>query len=163
MMMSIGMMPCVTLMKHPMTVRLTLRVINVDPLLFRLPCFHPSRWFKSPYPALNVHHLNKRIATDTVYSDTPAINSGHTYAQLFIGTESLVSDVEGMKTDKQFVNTLEDNIRRCGAPTKLISDSAKVETSNKVKDILRALCISDCSSHERATTCMSEFHLGMRA
>jgi hypothetical protein len=39
-----------------------------------------------------------------------------------------------MKTDKYFMNMLEDNIRHCGAPTKLISDSAKVEISNKVKD-----------------------------
>jgi hypothetical protein len=99
--------------------------------------------FKSPYPALNVHHHNEPVATNTVYWDTPAIDSGDTYAQLFIGTKSLVCDVEGMKTDKQFVNTLEENIRCCGAPTKLISDSAKVEISRKVKDILCALCISD--------------------
>jgi hypothetical protein len=51
-----------------------------------------------------------------------------------------------MKTDKQFVNTLEDNIRCRGAPTKLISNSAKVEISQKVKDILHALCISDWQS-----------------
>jgi hypothetical protein len=105
-----------------------------------------KRQFKSPYPALNVHRRHEPVATDTVYSDTPAIDGGERYAQLFIGTESLVTDVEGMKTDKQFVNTLEDNIRRRGAPTKLISDSAKVEISNKVKDILRALCISDWQS-----------------
>ena len=105
-----------------------------------------KRCFKSPHPALNVHRRNEPVTTDTVYSDTPAIDSGDTYVQLFIGTESLVCDVEGMKTDKQFVNTLEDNIRRRGAPTKLISDSAKVEISQKVKDILRALCISDWQS-----------------
>jgi hypothetical protein len=102
--------------------------------------------FKSPYPTLNVHHHNEPIAMDTVYSDTLAIDSGDMYAQLFIGTESLVTDVEGMKTDKQFVNTLEDNIRCHRAPTKLISDSAKVEISNKVKDTLCALCISDWQS-----------------
>ena len=37
----------------------------------------------------------------------------------------------------QFVNTLEDNIRCRGAMSKLISDYAQVEISNKVKDILR--------------------------
>jgi hypothetical protein len=51
-----------------------------------------------------------------------------------------------MKSDKQFVNTLEDNIRRRGAPTKLISDRAQVEISAKVKDILHALCICDWQS-----------------
>jgi hypothetical protein len=84
--------------------------------------------------------------TDTIYSDTPAIDGGETHAQLFVGTESLVTDIQGMKTDKQFVNTLEDNIRHHGAPTKLISDCAQVQISNKVKDILRALCISDWQS-----------------
>ena len=42
-----------------------------------------------------------------------------------------------MHSSKQFVNTLEDNIRFRGAISKLISDYAQVETSNKVKDILR--------------------------
>jgi hypothetical protein len=46
-----------------------------------------------------------------VFSDTPAINGGEKYAQIFVGTESLATDVEGMKTDGgQFVNMLEDNI-----------------------------------------------------
>jgi hypothetical protein len=102
--------------------------------------------YKSPNPALNVHRRDEPVATDTVYSDTPAINGGETAAQIFVGTRSYVTDVEGMKSDKQFVNTLEDNIRRRGAPTKLISDRAQVEISNKVKDILRALCISDWQS-----------------
>jgi hypothetical protein len=102
--------------------------------------------YKSPNPALNVHHHDEAVATDTVYSDTPAINGGETAAQIFVGTRTYVTDVEGMKSDKQFVNTLEDNIRRRGAPTKLISDRAQVEISNKVKDILHALCISDWQS-----------------
>jgi len=51
-----------------------------------------------------------------------------------------------MKSDKQFVDTLEDNIRKRGAMDKLISDSAQVEISNKVKDFLRAYCIDDWQS-----------------
>ena len=47
-----------------------------------------------------------------------------------------------MKTDKEFVNTLEDNIRERGAMDKLISDCAKAEMSLRVQQILRALCIS---------------------
>ena len=31
---------------------------------------------KSPFPALNVSRRNEPVATDTVYSDTPAINNG---------------------------------------------------------------------------------------
>ena len=55
----------------------------------------------------------------------------------------MVTDAYGMKTDKQFVNTLEDNIRRRGAPTRLLSNRAQVEISKKVVDILRVLCIGD--------------------
>jgi hypothetical protein len=54
----------------------------------------------------------------------------------------LVADVYGLKTDKAYVNTLEDNIRKRGAMDKLISDCAKAEMSERVKRILRALCIS---------------------
>ena len=62
-----------------------------------------KKQYKSPFPALNVHHCNEPVAMDTVYSDTPAIGGGETCAQLFFGMESLVTDVEGMKSKKQFV------------------------------------------------------------
>ena len=58
----------------------------------------------------------------------------------------MVTDVYGMKTEKQFVNTLQDIIQHCGAPTKLISDHDNLETSSKVKDILRYLMIPNCQS-----------------
>ena len=51
-----------------------------------------------------------------------------------------------MKSDKQFANTLEDNIRTRGAMDKLISDRAQVEISKRVLDILRALFIDDWQS-----------------
>ena len=63
-----------------------------------------------------------------------------------MGRTSLVADVYGVKTDKEFVNTLEDNIRARGAMDKLISDCARAETSSRVKDILRALVIGDWQS-----------------
>ena len=114
---------------------------------YRMPhSTHLKKQYRSPFPACNVHRRNKAVATDTVYSDTPAIDSGVTSAQFFVGHESLVCDVYGMKSDNQFVNTLQDNIRRQGAMTKLISDCAQVEISNKVLDILRNLMISDWQS-----------------
>ena len=59
-------------------------------------------------------------------------------AQIFVGKDSLVSDVYPMQSSKQFVNTLEDRsgIILRGAMSKLISDYAQVEISNKVNDIL---------------------------
>jgi hypothetical protein len=72
----------------------------------------------------------------------PAIDDGSTCAQIFVGTESLLVDAYGMRTDKQFVNTLEDVIRDRGAMSRLISDSAQAETSKRVTEILRAYQIS---------------------
>jgi hypothetical protein len=54
----------------------------------------------------------------------------------------LVADVYGLKTDKECVNTLEDNIQEQGAMDKLISDCAKAETSERIQHILHALFIS---------------------
>ena len=102
--------------------------------------------YKSPFPACNVHRRSEPVATDTIYSDTPAIDCGVTTAQFFVGTESLVCDVYPLQSDRQFVNVLQDNIRKRGAMTKLISDSAKSEISKKVQDILRHLIIGDWQS-----------------
>ena len=115
---------------------------------------HTTQWgvsirtfpMKSRNPVLNVPRRHETVATDTVYSDTPALDSGVKKAQLFVGKESLVSDINPMRPGKQFVNTLEDNIHRCSAMDKLISDSTKNEISHKVKDILRAYNISDWQS-----------------
>ena len=93
--------------------------------------------FKSRFPAFNIPRPYEDVATDTIFSDTPAIDSGVTMAQIFVGKRTLVTDVYPLKSQKQFVNTLEDNIRFRGAMTKLISDYGKVEISNKVKDIHR--------------------------
>ena len=88
----------------------------------------------------------KLLATDTVFSDTPAVDSGVKQAQVIVGRDTLVADAYPVKSGKQFVNTLEDNIRRRGAMDKLLSDSAKTEISNKVMDILRAYHISNWHS-----------------
>lgn len=109
----------------------------------RIPMRHH---FKSRFPALNVHRRNEPVATDTVYSDTPAIDNGSKIAQFFVGKKSQVCDVYGIKSEKEFVNTLEDNIRYRGAMDKLISDRAQVEVSKKANDILRNYCIDDWQS-----------------
>jgi hypothetical protein len=101
---------------------------------------------KSYNPAINVQRRNEAVATDTVFSDTPAIGGGQTCAQIFVGVDTLLTDVYGVKTTKQFVNTLQDNIRQRGAMSKLISDRAQLEISTRVKDVLRALHISDWQS-----------------
>ena len=79
------------------------------------------------------------MCTDTIYSSTPAIFGGALSAQIFVGKDSLITDAYGMKNDKMFVNTLQDNIRQQGAMDKLIGDRAQVKVSERVLDILRAL------------------------
>lgn len=113
----------------------------------RLPTgTHLKRSFKSSNPALNVHRRKEPVACDIVYADVPAVDDGSTAAVIFVGVDTQVTDVYGIKTDRQFVNTLEDNIRERGAPNKLISDRAQVEISNKVLGILRALVINSWQS-----------------
>ena len=105
---------------------------------------------KSPCPALNVWRRFEPVATDTIYAQVPAIGTnGQTCAQFFVGRKSRVIDIYGMGTDAEFVNTLEDVIRKRGAMDKLISDSAAALISERVKDILRALIIDNWQSEPR--------------
>ena len=67
-------------------------------------------------------------------------------AQVIVGLKSLVLDVFGMSIENEFVNTLNNIIRKSGAMDKLITDSAAVEMSKRVNDILRYLCIDDWQS-----------------
>ena len=92
-----------------------------------LDSFPMKRHLKSRSP-----RKHKPVATDTIFSDTPAVDSHVKQTQVFVGRHSLVADVYPMKSGNQFVNTLEDNIRRRGAMDKLLSDSAKTEISKKV-------------------------------
>ena len=108
--------------------------------------FPMKKHLKSRNPALDVPRRHEAVATDTVYSDKPAIESGVKMAQRFVGKESLGSDIYPMRSGKQFVNALENNICRRGAMDKVISDSTKNEISHKVKDILRAYNINDWQS-----------------
>ena len=108
--------------------------------------FPMKKHLKSRNPALNIPRRHEAVATDTVFSETPAADSGAKQAQVCVGSYILVADTYPMKSRRQFVNTQEDNIRRWGAMDQLLSDSAKTEISNKVMDILRAYHISNWHS-----------------
>ena len=92
---------------------------------------------------MDVHCSDKISATDTIYSDTHAIDDGPTCAQWFFVTDSLVSDIYGMNIDKQFVNTLEYNIRDHGEISKFISDQDQSKVINIAHSILGELFIDD--------------------
>jgi hypothetical protein len=57
-----------------------------------------------------MHPCDKPVATNTIYSDTLVIDCGITSSQLFVGTKTHTADVYPIKSGKQFVNTLLDNI-----------------------------------------------------
>ena len=111
-----------------------------------LDSFPMKRHLKSRNPALNVPRRHESVAADTIFSDTPAVDSGVKQAQVYVGRDLLVADVYPMKSGKLFVNTLEDNIRTRGSMDKLLNDSAKPEISKKVIDVLRAYHISNWDS-----------------
>ena len=94
-----------------------------------------KKHLKSRTLALNIPRRHEAVATDTVFSDTPALDSGVKQAQVFVRRDILVAHAYPMKSGKQFVNTPEDNIKRRGAMDKFLSDSAKTEISNKVMGI----------------------------
>ena len=101
---------------------------------------------KSRNPPLKIPRRHEAVATDTVFSDTPAVDSGVKQAQVFVGRDTIVPDAYPMKRGKQFFNTVEDIIRRRGAMDKLLSDSAKTEISNKFIGIIKAYHISNWHS-----------------
>lgn len=63
-----------------------------------------KKCFKSSYLAHNVHCQNEPVAAKMVTSITPVIFGGETCAQLSISTESLITNIKGMKMDNQPVH-----------------------------------------------------------
>ena len=86
-----------------------------------------KKHFKSRNPVFSIPRCSEAVATDTIFSDTPAVDDGPTMAQFFCGHDTLVCDAYGIKSTKQFINTLSDNIRKQGAMDTLISDGGKYE------------------------------------
>ena len=89
--------------------------------------FPMRKHLKSKNPAFDIPRRYEPVAAATVFCDTPAVDSGVKQAEVVVGRDTLVADAYPMKSGKQFVNTLEDNIRRRGAMGKVLSDSAKTE------------------------------------
>ena len=86
------------------------------------------------------------LLPQTLSSVTPAINDGSTMAQFFVGKDTLVCDAYGIKSQKQFINTLYANIKSRGAMNTIITDGGKYEISKKVADLLRCLFIKQYES-----------------
>ena len=81
---------------------------------------------------LNILRRNEPVLTDTVFSDTPAINDGSTMAQFFVGKDTLVCDAYGIKSQKQFINTLYYNIKTRKANHTIITDGENMKSQRKL-------------------------------
>ena len=102
--------------------------------------------FKPRNPVSSIPRCSEDLATDTIFSDTPAVDDSSTMAQFFCGHDTLVCDAYGIKSAKQFINTLSDNIRKWGAMDTLISDGGNYDISKGVTDLLHSLFIQDYQS-----------------
>jgi len=105
-------------------------------------CLPMREHFKSHFPALNARRIHEVVATDTFFAAERALG-GEKCAQLYVGKESIYTRIYGMKTESQMPNTLGDYICEVGAPYALLSDNARSETSEAVKDYLRKYRIKD--------------------
>ena len=102
--------------------------------------------FKPRNPVFIIPRCSEDVATDTIFSDTPAVDDGSTMSQFFCGHDIFVCDAYGIKSTKQFINTLSDNIRKWGAMDTLISDGGNYDISKGVTDLLHSLFIRDYQS-----------------
>ena len=102
--------------------------------------------FKPRNPVSSIPRCSEDLATDTIFSDTPAVDDGSTIAQFFCGHDTLVCDAYGIKSTKQVINTLSDNIRKWGAMDTLISDGGNYDISKGVTDLLHSLFTQDYQS-----------------
>jgi hypothetical protein len=95
---------------------------------FRASCRMPMCWhYKTRFPAANENRWNEDVATDTLFSDTPAADdgimghAGCTMAQLYTGITSHYTKVHPMSSQSQVPITLQDLIRDQGAPNNIKS------------------------------------------
>ena len=87
-----------------------------------------------------------KLLPQTLFTLTPQLWIVGVNRQNFLLGKNLFFHIYPMRSGKQYVSTLEDNIHRCSAMDKLIIASSKNEISHKVKDILRAYNINDWQS-----------------
>lgn len=94
------------------------------------------RHFKTRFPGANTPRCEEAVSSDYIPVGVPAVDDSSTGAQIFSGVTTRFLSAYGVKSDKEFVGTLEDEIRKRGAMDVLVTDSAASETSKRVEDVL---------------------------
>ena len=101
----------------------------------------------APNPILNIPRRQEDVATDTFYSDTPAVNDGSTAAQFFIGRTSKFRTIRALgNSDGNFPEALNDEIAAYGAMNRITSDRAQAQISARVKELCRNFAIQQRNS-----------------
>ena len=101
------------------------------------------RHTKARFPGANVARMPETVASDTLFSDTPALDdgiTGHggcTMIQIFHGCDSGLTEGFPMDKKSDFPHVFSDFIRLWGAPAHLFTDNALEECSKAVLDLLR--------------------------
>jgi hypothetical protein len=129
------------------------KTIEKTTQFYRASNHYPFRkHFRSRFPAANVSRINEWYATDTFFSETAALDDGWTghggctMLQLLAGMTSSYLFCVPMRTEKDVPSSLEELIRKVGAPIGLFSNNTKSELSRAVNDTLRMYCIKDAQS-----------------
>ena len=76
--------------------------------------------YKTTDPAANKARCREAVSSDHIYSDTPAVDGSEKTTALFFGLTSQLTNGYGLKSDSQFVGTLQEKVQKLGAMDKLI-------------------------------------------
>ena len=81
---------------------------------------------------------------DSVFSDTPAVATGETVAQIIAARRSKFTTIHGMKgtTEDDILGAFQDRVRWHGAPEEVGSDDAAVYKGHRFTNYCRDLYIS---------------------
>lgn len=76
----------------------------------------------------NVYQHCEADTTDTIFSDTPAVNGGEKAAQLFVGCTTKLASVHPLKNtgEKALLGAFDDHVRWHGAPKELCAENDQV-------------------------------------
>ena len=122
----------------------SVRLLNIPPQFMRMPS---STYFRqhhrSANPAANVFCQGEADANDTIFLDTPAVNSGQTAAQIFAGHHSKLTSIHPLRdtSKEQLLGSFQDRVCWHGAPDELIADNASVYNMCKFLKYFRDLYI----------------------
>ena len=102
--------------------------------------------FKPRNPVFSIPRCSEDVGTDTIFSETPAVDDGSTMTKFFYGHDTFACDTYGIKSTKQFISTLSSNTRKWGAMITLTRDGGTYDISKGVTNLPHSLFIQDFKS-----------------